>query len=49
MPEVYFQTLLLGQIVPQQYTVTDIANLVELLFDEKSSSLSGQVFHVGGY
>jgi 3-oxoacyl-[acyl-carrier protein] reductase len=49
MPEFYFQNLLLGQVVPKEYTVTDIANLVELLFDEKSSSLSGQVFHVGGY
>ena len=49
MPEVYFQTLLLGQLIPKEYTVTDIANLVELLFDEKSSSLSGQVFNVGGY
>jgi len=49
MPEVYFQTILLGQIVPKEYSVTDVANLVELLFDEKSSSLSGQVFHIGGY
>jgi len=49
MPEIYFQNLLLGQVIPKEYTVTDIANLVELLFDEKSSSLSGQVFHVGGY
>ena len=49
MPETYFQTLLLCQVIPKEYAVTDVANLVELLFDEKSSSLSGQVFHVGGY
>jgi 3-oxoacyl-[acyl-carrier protein] reductase len=49
MPEEYFQWVLGGQIIPKEFTVHDIANLVELLFDEKSSSLSGQVFHVGGY
>jgi 3-oxoacyl-[acyl-carrier protein] reductase len=49
MPEEYFQWLLNGQVIPKEFTVHDIANVVELLFDEKSSSLSGQVFHIGGY
>lgn len=36
------------QIVPKQYQKSDICDLVELLIDEKASSLSGQVLNVGG-
>jgi 3-oxoacyl-[acyl-carrier protein] reductase len=36
------------QIIPKQYTPDAICDLVELLFDNRSSSLSGQVLHVGG-
>jgi 3-oxoacyl-[acyl-carrier protein] reductase len=36
------------QIIPKQFSPDDVCNLVELLFDIKSSSLSGEVLHVGG-
>ena len=36
------------QIIPKQFFPTDICDVVELLLDEKSSSLSGQVLHIGG-
>lgn len=36
------------QIIPKQFQKSDVCDLVELLIDEKSSSLSGQVLNVGG-
>lgn len=36
------------QIIPKQYTPDAVCDLVELLLDKKSNSLSGQVLHVGG-
>ncbi len=36
------------QIISRQFTTEDVSDLVELLLDEKSASLSGQVLHVGG-
>jgi len=36
------------QILPRQFTPDAVADLVELLLDARSSSLSGQVLHVGG-
>ncbi len=36
------------QIIPRQYTPDTISDLVELLLDKRSASLSGQVLHVGG-
>ena len=36
------------QIIPKQFTTDTISDLVELLLDERSRSLSGQVLHVGG-
>ena len=36
------------QIIPKQFQKSDVCDLVELLLDEKSSSLSGQVLNVGG-
>jgi len=36
------------QIIPQQFTPEAVADLVEILLDTRSSSLSGQVLHVGG-
>ena len=36
------------QIIPKQFKKSDICDLVELLIDEKASSLSGQVLSVGG-
>ena len=36
------------QIIPKQFQKSDVCDLVELLIDKKSSSLSGQVLNVGG-
>lgn len=36
------------QIIPKQFTPESVADLVELLIDNRSDSLSGQVLHVGG-
>lgn len=36
------------QIIPKQFKPDSVADLVELLIDGRSKSLSGQVLHVGG-
>lgn len=36
------------QIIPKQFKPDSVADLVELLIDSRSNSLSGQVLHVGG-
>ncbi len=36
------------QVVQKQFDTSDICDLVELLLDQKSKSLSGQTLHVGG-
>ena len=36
------------QVMPKQFQKSDVCDLVELLLDEKASSLSGQVLNVGG-
>ena len=36
------------QIIPKQFKAESVADLVELLIDSRSDSLSGQVLHVGG-
>ncbi len=36
------------QILPKQFTPDAVSDLVELLLDARSHSLSGQVLHVGG-
>lgn len=36
------------QIIPQKFKPDSVADLVELLIDSRSNSLSGQVFRVGG-
>ena len=36
------------QIIPKQFKPDSVADLVELLIDSRSESLSGQVLHVGG-
>ena len=36
------------QIIPKQFKKSDVCDLVELLLDEKATSLSGQVLNVGG-
>lgn len=42
------QRIVSQQIIPQQFTPDSVSDLVELLLDERSSSLSGHVLHVGG-
>jgi 3-oxoacyl-[acyl-carrier protein] reductase len=36
------------QIIPRQFTPSDVCDLVDILLSPKSGSLSGQVLHVGG-
>lgn len=36
------------QVIPRQFTPDAVSDLVELLLDPRSQSLSGQVLHVGG-
>jgi 3-oxoacyl-[acyl-carrier protein] reductase len=36
------------QVIKKQFKPSDVCDLIELLLDEKSSSLSGQVLKVGG-
>lgn len=42
------EKIVLQQIIPKQFTPESVSDLVELLLDKRSSSLSGQVLHVGG-
>lgn len=42
------QSAVSSQIIRRLFDLDDVANLVELLMDQKSSSLTGQVLHVGG-
>lgn len=36
------------QLIQRQFTPSDVCDVVESLFDSKSRSLTGHVFHVGG-
>ena len=36
------------QVIPKQFNKSDVCDLVELLIDEKATSLSGQILNVGG-
>lgn len=36
------------QIIPKQFKPDDVCDLVEIILDNRSNSLSGQVLHVGG-
>jgi len=42
------QSIVSQQIIPKQFTPSAVSDLVEVLLDERSSSLSGQVLHIGG-
>ena len=42
------QKIVSQQIIPKQFTPESVSDLVELLLDKRSSSLSGQVLHIGG-
>ena len=36
------------QLIPKQFSTDDVCNIVELLLDEKSKSITGQTFYIGG-
>jgi 3-oxoacyl-[acyl-carrier protein] reductase len=42
------ESIVSRQILQRQFTAETVCDLVELLFDRRSQSLSGQVLHVGG-
>jgi len=42
------EKITLQQVIPKQFQKSDVCDLVDLLIDEKASSLSGQVLNVGG-
>ena len=42
------EKIITQQIIPKQFQKSDICDLIEILIDKKSSSLSGQVLNVGG-
>ena len=42
------QTIVSQQIIPRQFTPDAVSDLVELLLDARSQSLSGEVLHIGG-
>ena len=37
-----------NQIIPRLFDKSDICDIVEWLLDERASSISGEVFHIGG-
>ena len=37
-----------AQIIPKQFSPEEISDVVEMLLDKRSASLSGQVFNIGG-
>ena len=42
------ENLIKKQIIPKKFNTNDVSDLVELLLDKKSKSLSGQVLNIGG-
>ena len=36
------------QLIPKQFLTNDICDVVELLLDKKSQSITGQILHIGG-
>ena len=36
------------QLIPKQFSTDDVCNIVELLLDKKSKSITGQTFYIGG-
>ena len=46
--EAQIRAVVSRQILPRQFTPSDVSDLVELLLDPRSRSLSGQILNVGG-
>ena len=42
------EKIIAQQVIPKQFQKSDVCDLVDLLINEKASSLSGQVLNVGG-
>ena len=42
------QKIVSQQIIDKQFTIDAICDVVEIILDDRASSLSGQIFHVGG-
>ena len=46
--ETQIDRIVAQQVIPKQFAPSDVCDLVEMLLDEKSRALSGQVLNVGG-
>ena len=46
--EIEIKKIVLQQVIQKQFLPSDVCDLVELLLDDRSSSLSGQILRVGG-
>lgn len=42
------EKIILQQVIQRQFEPSDVADLVELLMDDRAKSLSGEILHVGG-
>ena len=42
------QKIVSQQIIDKQFSIDAICDVVEIILDDRTSSLSGQIFHVGG-
>ena len=48
VPAAQIQRIVEQQIIPRAFTPNAVADVVELLLDSRSSSMSGQLLHIGG-
>jgi 3-oxoacyl-[acyl-carrier protein] reductase len=46
--EIQIDDIVKRQIIPSQFTISDVCDVVEVLLDERFSSISGEVIHIGG-
>jgi 3-oxoacyl-[acyl-carrier protein] reductase len=37
-----------SQIIQRQFEISDVADIVEILLDDRAKTITGQVIHVGG-
>lgn len=42
------ESIIERQLITERFDISDVCNVVDILLDSRSRSLSGQVFHVGG-
>lgn len=48
VPAVQVQRIIAQQVIPHVFTPEAVSDVVELLLDPRSASLSGQLLHIGG-